>query len=260
MSGHSKWSTIKHKKGAADAKRGQLFTKLTREITVASREGSDDPDMNFRLRLAIDNAKSQNMPKDTIERAVAKGAGKGADGNALEELTYEAYGPGGTGFIIQTLTDNRNRAASGIRSKVTRSGGNLAANGAVSWNFEQKGLVTLEVEGADPEEVALEVMDIGAEDVEIEEDLVSVTFPFQRIRPRQNRTRIAERRTHRKRRVGDGTQTTPSASRSPKRSRHFASLTNSKNSTTSPKSSPTPTFRTKCSKSSSPNKAEAKES
>lgn len=178
MSGHSKWSTIKHKKGAADAKRGQLFTKLTREITVAAREGSDDPDMNFRLRLAIDNAKSQNMPKDTIERAVAKGAGKGADGNALEELTYEAYGPGGTGFIIQTLTDNRNRAASGIRSKVTRSGGNLASNGAVSWNFEQKGLVTLEVEGADPEEVALEVMDIGAEDVDIEEDLVSVTFPF----------------------------------------------------------------------------------
>ncbi len=178
MSGHSKWSTIKHKKGAADAKRGQLFTKLTREITVAAREGSDDPDMNFRLRLAIDNAKSQNMPKDTIERAVAKGAGKGADGNALEELTYEAYGPGGTGFIIQTLTDNRNRAASGIRSKVTRSGGNLAANGAVSWNFEQKGLVTLEVEGADPEDVALEVMDIGAEDVEIEEDLISVTFAF----------------------------------------------------------------------------------
>ena len=178
MSGHSKWSTIKHKKGAADAKRGQLFTKLTREITVAAREGSDDPDMNFRLRLAIDNAKSQNMPKDTIERAVAKGAGKGADGNVLEELTYEAYGPGGTGFIIQTLTDNRNRAASGIRSKVTRSGGNLASNGAVSWNFEQKGLVTLEVEGADPEEVALEVMDIGAEDVDIEEDLISITFPF----------------------------------------------------------------------------------
>ena len=180
MSGHSKWSTIKHKKGAADAKRGQLFTKLSREITVAAREGSPDPDMNFRLRLAMDNAKAQNMPKDTIERAVAKGAGKGADGNALEELTYEAYGPGGTGFIIQTLTDNRNRAASSIRSKITRSGGNLASNGAVSWNFEQKGLVTLEVDGADadPEEVALEVMDIGAEDVDIEDDLVSVTFPF----------------------------------------------------------------------------------
>ena len=178
MSGHSKWSTIKHKKGAADAKRGQLFTKLTREITVAAREGSPDPDMNFRLRLAIDNAKAQNMPKDTIERAVAKGSGTGADGNALEELTYEAYGPGGTGYIIQTLTDNRNRATSGIRSKITRGGGNLAANGAVSWNFEQKGIVTLEVNGADPEEIALEVMDIGAEDVDIEDDLVSITFPF----------------------------------------------------------------------------------
>ena len=142
MSGHSKWSTIKHKKGAADAKRGQLFTKLTREITVAAREGAPDPVMNFRLRLAVDNAKSQNMPKDNIERAIAKGSGKGADGNALEELVYEAYGPGGTGFIIQTLTDNRNRAASGIRSKITRGGGNLAANGSVSWNFEQKGLVT----------------------------------------------------------------------------------------------------------------------
>ena len=178
MSGHSKWSTIKHKKGAADAKRGQLFTKLTREITVAAREGAPDPDMNFRLRLAIDNAKAQNMPKDTIERAVAKGSGKGADGNALEELTYEAYGPGGTGYIIQTLTDNRNRATSGIRSKITRGGGNLAANGSVSWNFEQKGFVTLEVDGADPEEIALEVMDIGAEDVDIEDDLVSITFPF----------------------------------------------------------------------------------
>lgn len=186
MSGHSKWSTIKHKKGAADAKRGQLFTKLTREITVAAREGAPDPDMNFRLRLAIDNAKAQNMPKDTIERAVAKGSGQGADGNVLEELTYEAYGPGGTGYIIQTLTDNRNRATSGIRSKITRGGGNLAANGAVSWNFEQKGLVTLEVEGADPEEIALEVMDIGAEDVDIEDDLISITFPFNEFARAKN--------------------------------------------------------------------------
>ncbi len=186
MSGHSKWSTIKHKKGAADAKRGQLFTKLSREITVAAREGSPDPEMNFRLRLAVDNAKAQNMPKDTIERAIAKGSGKSADGSALEELVYEAYGPGGTGFIIQTLTDNRNRAASGIRSKVTRSGGNLAANGAVSWNFEQKGFVTLEVDGADPEEIALEVMDIGAEDVDIEEDLVSITFSFSEFARAKN--------------------------------------------------------------------------
>ena len=192
MSGHSKWSTIKHKKGAADAKRGQLFTKLSREITVAAREGAPDPETNFRLRLAVDNAKAQNMPKDTIERAIAKGAGKGADGAALEELVYEAYGPGGTGFIIQTLTDNRNRAASGIRSKVTRGGGNLAANGAVSWNFEQKGLVTLEVEGADPEEIALEVMDIGAEDVDVDQYLVSITFPFSEFARAKNELEALE--------------------------------------------------------------------
>ena len=181
MSGHSKWSTIKHKKGVADARRGQLFTKLSREITVAAREGSDDPDMNFRLRLAIDNAKSQNMPKDTIERAVAKGSGKSSDGSVLEELTYEGYGPGGAGIIIQTVTDNRRRATSEIRSKMTRSGGNLAANGAVSWNFEQKGLVTLAADGSDPEEVALSVMDIGAEDVDLDGEMISVTFPFDQF-------------------------------------------------------------------------------
>lgn len=178
MSGHSKWSTIKHKKGVADARRGQLFTKLSREITVAAREGSPDPEMNFRLRLAIDNAKAQNMPKDTIERAVKKGAGKGADGAELEEITYEAYAPGGTGIIIQTVTDNRNRSTSEIRSKITRSGGNLAANGAVSWNFEQKGLINIKVNGIDPDEVALEIMELNAEDVEVQENNVSITLPF----------------------------------------------------------------------------------
>lgn len=178
MSGHSKWSTIKHKKGVADARRGQLFTKLSREITVAAREGSPDPEMNFRLRLAIDNAKAQNMPKDTIERAVKKGAGKGADGAELEEITYEAYAPGGTGIIIQTVTDNRNRSTSEIRSKITRSGGNLAANGAVSWNFEQKGLINIKVNGIDPDEVALEIMELNAEDIEVQENNVSITLPF----------------------------------------------------------------------------------
>ena len=182
MSGHSKWSTIKHKKGAADAKRGQMFTKLSREITVAAREGSDDPDMNFRLRLAIDNAKSQNMPKDTIERAITKGSGKASDGIVLEELTYEGYGPGGAGIIIQTVTDNRRRATSEIRSKLTRGGGNLAANGAVSWNFQQKGTMMLEVDGGeDPEEVALTVMDIGAEDIDVEGGTISVVFPFDQF-------------------------------------------------------------------------------
>ena len=137
MSGHSKWSTIKHKKGAADAKRGQLFTKLSREIMIAAKQGDPNPDLNFRLRLAVDNAKSLNMPKDNIERAISKGSGVGSDSVTLEEITYEAYGPGGIGIIIQTLTDNKNRTAAEVRSQITRSGGNLAGSGSVSWNFEQ---------------------------------------------------------------------------------------------------------------------------
>ncbi|MAX12089.1 MAG: YebC/PmpR family DNA-binding transcriptional regulator, partial [Chloroflexi bacterium] len=121
MSGHSKWSTIKHKKGIADAKKGVLFTKLSREITVAAKSGDSDPELNFRLRLAIDNAKSQNMPKDNIERAVAKGSGGGAGGDNFEEITYEGIGPGGIGIIIQTLTDNKNRSAATVRSTITRA-------------------------------------------------------------------------------------------------------------------------------------------
>jgi len=134
MSGHSKWSTIKHKKGAADAKRGQLFTRLSREIMVAARSGDSNPDMNFRLRLAVDNARSNNMPKENIQRAIEKGAGTGAAGDTLEEITYEGYGPGGTGIIIQTLTDNKNRSATDVRTKLTRNGGTMAQAGAVeSW-------------------------------------------------------------------------------------------------------------------------------
>ena len=179
MSGHSKWSTIKHKKGVADARRGQLFTKLAREIMVAAREGGGEPDTNFRLRLAIDTAKSQNMPKDNIERAVNKGAGIG-DGasNALEEITYEAYAPGGAGLLIKTLTDNKNRTASDIRARVTRSGGNLASSGAVSWNFESMGLISMEVSEGDPEDVALEAVDAGADDVDVVDHTVELTVPF----------------------------------------------------------------------------------
>ena len=179
MSGHSKWSTIKHKKGVADARRGQLFTKLAREIMVAAREGGGDPDTNFRLRLAIDTAKSQNMPKDNIERAVNKGSGIG-DGasNALEEITYEAYAPGGAGLLIKTLTDNKNRTASDIRARVTRSGGNLASSGAVSWNFESMGLISMEVSEGDPEDVALEAVDAGAEDVDVVDHTVELTVAF----------------------------------------------------------------------------------
>lgn len=178
MSGHSKWSTIKHKKGALDAKRGQLFTRLSREIMVAARSGDTDTDMNFRLRLAVDNARSSNMPKENIQRAIERGAGTGAAGDSLVEITYEGYGPGGTGIIIQTLTDNKNRSATDVRTKLTRNGGILAQAGAVAWNFEAKGLITVTVEEGDPEEIALEVVDAGAEDVEIEDSEINITSPF----------------------------------------------------------------------------------
>ena len=179
MSGHSKWSTIKHKKGAADAKRGQLFTKLSREIMVAAREGDPDPEMNFRLRLAVDNAKSLNMPKDNIDRAVARGAGTGEDAVILEQISYEAYGPGGAGIIVEALTDNKNRTAAEVRAQITRAGGNLAGAGAVSWNFENKGLITVEVTNGDPDDIALEIVDAGAEDVEVDGTIVQVTAPYE---------------------------------------------------------------------------------
>ncbi len=178
MSGHSKWSTIKHKKGAADAKRGQLFTRLSREIMVAARSGDPNPDMNFRLRLAVENARSSNMPKDNIQRAIERGAGIGDSGTALDEITYEGYGPGGTGIIIQTLTDNKNRSATDVRTKLTRNGGTLAQSGAVAWNFETKGQIDVTVTDRDPEEVALEIVDAGAEDVDIEDNDISVTVQF----------------------------------------------------------------------------------
>lgn len=179
MSGHSKWSTIKHKKGAADAKRGQLFTKLAREIMVAAKEGDPNPDMNFRLRLAVDNAKSLNMPKDNIDRAVARGSGVGGESVILEEISYEAYGPGGAGIIVQAMTDNKNRTAAEVRAQITRAGGNLAGAGAVSWNFESKGLITVEVNEGDPEDTALEIVDAGAEDVEVDGNTVAVTVAFE---------------------------------------------------------------------------------
>ena len=179
MSGHSKWSTIKHKKGAADAKRGQLFTKLAREIMVAAKSGDPNPEMNFRLRLAGDNAKSQNMPKDNIDRAIARGSGVGGDAVVLEEISYEAYGPGGAGIIVQTLTDNKNRTAAEVRAKITRSGGNLAGSNAVAWNFENKGLITVEVNEGNPEDIALEIVDAGAEDVEVDGTTVQVTAPYE---------------------------------------------------------------------------------
>ncbi len=144
MSGHSKWAQIKRKKGVADVKRGAAFTRLGREISIAAREGGGDPSANFTLRLAIEKARGQNMPKENIERAIKRGTGELSEGGQLEEMMYEGYGPGGTAVLVQILTDNRNRAAAEVRHMFTRGGGNLAAANAVAWMFDKKGVITLE--------------------------------------------------------------------------------------------------------------------
>ncbi|MCG6908516.1 MAG: YebC/PmpR family DNA-binding transcriptional regulator [Deltaproteobacteria bacterium] len=165
MSGHSKWSSIKHKKGAADAKRGKIFTKLIKEITVAARMGgSGDPDANPRLRTAIAAAKNENMPKDNIERAIKKGTGE-LEGVNYEESAYEGYGPGGAAVFIESLTDNKNRAVADIRHIFSKCGGNMGENGCVAWMFDKKGYIVVERSGVD-EDVLMEVaLDAGAEDV-----------------------------------------------------------------------------------------------
>ena len=167
MSGHSKWSTIKRQKGVADARRGQLFTKLAREVVLAVREGGSDPDMNPRLRLAVQKAKDQNMPLENIERAIKKAGGSG-EGASLSEATFEGYGPGGVAILLEALTDNRNRTLQEIRSILTRGGGSLGETGCVSWLFELKGVVVIESGNSDAEEMALAAIDAGAEDVKVE--------------------------------------------------------------------------------------------
>ncbi len=173
MSGHSKWSTIKRQKGAADAKRGQLFTKLAREITIATKSGLPDPDANPRLRIAVDRARAASMPKDNIERAIQRAAGlTGSD--QYEELFYEGYGPGGTAIMIQAQTDNRNRTVGEVRAVLTRAGGSLGENGSVGWMFDQMGILEIPLSGADADELSLEAIDAGASDVEVEGDTVVV--------------------------------------------------------------------------------------
>ena len=164
MSGHSKWSTIKRKKGAADAKRGQIFTRIMREITVAAKMGGGDIDGNSRLRTAVDAARAQNMPKDNIERAIAKGVGD-LEGVSYEEITYEGYGPGGVGFIIEVMTDNKNRAAAEVRHILTKRGGALAKSGAVSFQFEAKGLFVIDKGQASEDKIMEVALEAGAEDV-----------------------------------------------------------------------------------------------
>ena len=174
MSGHSKWSTIKRKKGAADAKRGQLFTRLGRELMIAAKEGGPDPDANFRLRLVVDKARAANMPKENIERAIQRGAGVSKDGVVLEDIIYEGYGPGGTALMVEVMTDNRNRSVADVRRVFSRHGGNLGETGCVGWMFERKGTLTVNAEGQDPEAIALDAIDAGAEDVKVDGDVVEV--------------------------------------------------------------------------------------
>jgi YebC/PmpR family DNA-binding regulatory protein len=179
MSGHSKWSSIKHQKGVADAKRGQLFTKLTREIIVAVREGGSGPDANYRLRLAIQKARDSNMPMDNIDRAIRKGTGA-TEGSGFVEMTLEGYGPGGAAILVQVLTDNHNRTVQDVRNLFSRAGGNLGESGSVAWLFESKGLIMVKTDGFDPEELALQAIDTGAEDVKVEKDYVEIyTNPSQ---------------------------------------------------------------------------------
>ncbi len=175
MSGHSKWSSIKHKKGAADAKRGKLFSKLARSIIVAAKEGGGDPANNLALQNAIEKAKSYSMPKDNIERAIAKGSGDGADSNAFEAIVYEGYGPEGVAVIAEALTDNKNRTASDVRHTFAKFGGNLGTSGAVAWQFERRGVVLVSASGVDEDELFLAAADGGAEDLEQDGDTFQVT-------------------------------------------------------------------------------------
>ncbi len=178
MSGHSKWSTIKRKKGAEDAKRGKIFTRLARDITLAARHGGD-PAGNPTLRAAIDKARTANMPKDNIERALKKGTGE-LEGGMLEEIVYEAYGPHGIPILISCLTDNRNRTLSDVRRVFNRQGGNLAEAGAVSWMFEIKGYISIERTSQDPDEIFMLAVDAGADDVQISDEVFEVyTQPDQ---------------------------------------------------------------------------------
>ena len=175
MSGHSKWSSIKHKKGAADKKRGVLFSKLSRALIVAAREGGGDPTNNLALQNANEKAKSYSMPKDNIERAIARGSGADADANAYETVVYEGYGAGGVAILVEALTDNRNRTASDVRSAFSKHDGNLGASGAVAWQFDRRGIVLVDSDGVSEDELMLAAAEGGADDVELDGSTFQIT-------------------------------------------------------------------------------------
>jgi YebC/PmpR family DNA-binding regulatory protein len=176
MSGHSKWATIKRKKGAEDAKRGKVFTRLARDIMMAAREGGGDENANPRLKLAVAKAKANNMPKDNIERAILRGTG-GGDGETLEEITYEGYGPDGVAYLVEVMTDNKNRALAEIKRVFNRAGGSLASAGSVAWQFEQKGVITLGGDNLDFDTVFMTAAEAGADDVSEDDGVITVYTP-----------------------------------------------------------------------------------
>lgn len=193
MSGHSKWATIRRQKSVADARRGNLFTKLGRELTIAAREGGPDPETNFRLRLVIEKAKQANMPKENIERAIARGAGAESAKEAFEEVIYEGYGPSGTALLVSVLTDNRNRSVADVRRVFSRHSGSLGETGCVAWLFDRKGYLTLQPRNGDAEELALLAIDAGAEDVTVSPNLVEVyttAEDFQKVKERLEANKI----------------------------------------------------------------------
>ncbi len=180
MAGHSKWANIKHRKAAQDKKRGKLYTKIIREITVAARLGGGDPADNPRLRAAVDKALGANMPKDTIERAIQRGAG-GGEGSDVEELTYEGYGPGGVAILVEAMTDNRNRTVAEVRHAFSKAGGNLGTDGSVAYLFTRQGIISF-APGADEEQIMEVALEAGAEDIDTEEDgAISVTTPWESL-------------------------------------------------------------------------------
>jgi YebC/PmpR family DNA-binding regulatory protein len=183
VSGHSKWSSIKHKKGAADAKRGKLFSKLSKAIIVAAKEGGPDPAGNLALQNAIEKARSYSMPKENIERAIAKGSGAEADGTSYETVVYEGYGPEGVAVLVEALTDNRNRTASEVRHLFTKHGGNLGTTGAVAWQFERTGVGIVRADGVDEEALLLEVAEAGADDVALDGSTFEVTAAPESLVP-----------------------------------------------------------------------------
>ena len=190
MSGHSKWATIKRKKGAADAKRGQVFTRLTREIVMAARNGADI-DSNFRLRLAVDRARAQNMPKDNIERAIKRGSGADKEGMAYEEVFYEGYGPHSVALMIECVTENRNRTVAEIRHILSRSGGNMGEAGSVAWQFHRQAYFSIPAEGVNFDDVFMLAAEGGAEDVTQDEDIIEITAPVEAFKTVSDQLRAA---------------------------------------------------------------------